>query len=164
MSWKTFEMQCSIFMQKLQKNLCQKLLCFPFQIWHSKWLRLDFQIQKWYILPKKQFNHHFISRIIGFFSEPFDQIKNARTFLILEAFCCKNSIVTLFFPTDSPPQSLSDLPQTSCAYAPIVLHMHKKFEVNRTKIKGGCQWSRKVRPLNSQPDLPLIPTHFLFAK
>ena len=29
---------------------------------------------------------------------------------VLEAFCFKNSIVTLFFPIDRPPQSLSDLP------------------------------------------------------
>ena len=45
--------------------------------------------------------------------------------------------VQLLFTTDSPPQSLSDLPQTSCACALIVLDMHKKFEVNWTKIKEG---------------------------
>ena len=27
--------------------------------------------------------------------------------------------------------------------------MHKKFEVNRTKIKGGCQSGRKVVPKDS---------------
>ena len=41
------------------------------------------------------------------------------------------------------PESLSDIPQTSCACAPILAHMHKKFEVNRTKIKGGCQYHTK---------------------
>ena len=34
--------------------------------------------------------------------------------------------------------------------------MHKKFEINRTKIKGGCQLGRKVVPYDSKSDLPLI--------
>ena len=34
-------------------------------------------------------------------------------------------------------------------------HMHKKFEINRTKIKGGCQLGRKVAPHDSKSDLPL---------
>ena len=33
--------------------------------------------------------------------------------------------------------------------------MHKKFEINRTKIKGGCQSGRKVVTPNSKSDLPL---------
>ena len=33
--------------------------------------------------------------------------------------------------------------------------MHKKFEVNRTKIKGGCQSCRKVVAHDSRSDLPL---------
>ena len=33
--------------------------------------------------------------------------------------------------------------------------MHKKFEINQTKIKGGCQLGRKVVPHNSKSDLPL---------
>ena len=33
--------------------------------------------------------------------------------------------------------------------------MHKKFEINRTKIKGGCQSGRKVVTHNSKSDLPL---------
>ena len=33
--------------------------------------------------------------------------------------------------------------------------MHKKFEINRTKIKGGCQSGRKGVPHNSMSDLPL---------
>ena len=33
--------------------------------------------------------------------------------------------------------------------------MHKKFEINRTRIKGGCQSGRKVVTLNSKSDLPL---------
>ena len=35
-------------------------------------------------------------------------------------------------------------------------HMHKKFEINRTKIKGGCQAGRKVVPHDSKSDLPLV--------
>ena len=37
--------------------------------------------------------------------------------------------------------------------------MHKKFEINRTKIKGGCQSGRKVEPHNSKSDLPLNAQH-----
>ena len=33
--------------------------------------------------------------------------------------------------------------------------MHKKFEINRTKIKGLCQPGRKVATHNSKSDLPL---------
>ena len=33
--------------------------------------------------------------------------------------------------------------------------MHKKFEVNQTKIKGGSQSGRKVVAHNSKSDLPL---------
>ena len=33
--------------------------------------------------------------------------------------------------------------------------MHRKFEINRTKIKGGCQSGRKVVNHNSKIDLPL---------
>ena len=32
--------------------------------------------------------------------------------------------------------------------------MHKKFEINRTKSKGGCQSGRKLVPHNSKIDLP----------
>ena len=35
-------------------------------------------------------------------------------------------------------------------------HMHKKFEINRTKIKGGSQSGRKVVTHNSKSDLPLV--------
>ena len=34
--------------------------------------------------------------------------------------------------------------------------MHKKFEINWAKIKGGCQSGRKVLTHNSKSDLPLI--------
>ena len=34
--------------------------------------------------------------------------------------------------------------------------MYKKFEINRTKIKGGCQLGRKVVTHNSMSDLPLV--------
>ena len=37
--------------------------------------------------------------------------------------------------------------------------MHKKFETNQTKIKGGCQSGRKVVTHNSKSDLPLIMMH-----
>ena len=34
--------------------------------------------------------------------------------------------------------------------------MLKKFEINRTKIKGGCQSGRKVVTHDSKSDLPLV--------
>ena len=34
--------------------------------------------------------------------------------------------------------------------------MHKKFEINWTKIKAGCQSGRKVVTHNSKSDLPLF--------
>ena len=46
--------------------------------------------------------------------------------------------------------SESDLP-----LATLLEHMHKKFEINRTQIKGGCQSGRKVVTHNSRSDLPL---------
>ena len=33
--------------------------------------------------------------------------------------------------------------------------MHKKFEINQTKIKGGCQSGRKKVPFNSKSDLSI---------
>ena len=37
--------------------------------------------------------------------------------------------------------------------------MHKKFEINWTKIKGGCQSGRKEVTHNSKSDLPLAHSH-----
>ena len=34
--------------------------------------------------------------------------------------------------------------------------MDKKFEINRTKIKGGCQSGRKMVTHNSKSNLPLV--------
>ena len=42
------------------------------------------------------------------------------------------------------------------ALAILLEHMHKKFEINRTKIKGGCQSGRNVAPHESKSDLPLV--------
>ena len=36
--------------------------------------------------------------------------------------------------------------------------MHKKFEINRTKIKGSCQSGRKVLSHDFKSDLPLALT------
>ena len=38
---------------------------------------------------------------------------------------------------------------------PVLEHMYKKFEINQTKIKSGCQTGRKVLTYNSKSDLPL---------
>ena len=37
----------------------------------------------------------------------------------------------------------------------LIEHMHKKFDINRTKINGDCQPGRKVVPHDSKSDLPL---------
>ena len=42
------------------------------------------------------------------------------------------------------------------ALAIILEHMHRKFEINRTKIKSGCQSGKKVVTYNSKSDLPLV--------
>ena len=41
-----------------------------------------------------------------------------------------------------------------------IRHVHNKFEINRTKIKGGCQSGRKVVSYNSKSDLPLEKVSF----
>ena len=38
---------------------------------------------------------------------------------------------------------------------PLLEHMHKKIEINQTKIKGGCKLERKMVTYNSMSDLPL---------
>ena len=37
----------------------------------------------------------------------------------------------------------------------LLEHMHRKFEINRTKIKAGCQSGRKMVTHNCKSDLPL---------
>ena len=44
----------------------------------------------------------------------------------------------------------------------LLEHMHKKFEINRTKIKGGCQSGREVVTHNSKSDLPLYLVKFTY--
>ena len=41
------------------------------------------------------------------------------------------------------------------ALAILLEDMHKTFEINWTKIKGGCQLRRKVVTHDSKNDLPL---------
>ena len=75
---------------------------------------------------------------------------------ILDSIHFKIIEVQRLCTTDSPPQSLSDLSQTTCVCAPIVWHMHNKFEINQTKIKGSCQSYTKVAPQQqSWSDSPL---------
>ena len=40
---------------------------------------------------------------------------------------------------------------------------HGDFEVNQTKIRGGCQSRRKVVPHDSKSDLPLVPSKKISA-
>ena len=41
--------------------------------------------------------------------------------------------------------------------------MHKKFEINQTKIKGCCQSGRKVVPQDSVSYLPLDALDYIFG-
>ena len=41
--------------------------------------------------------------------------------------------------------------------------MHKKFKIDKTKIKGSCQLERKVITHGTKCDLPLVLTHLDFA-
>ena len=40
--------------------------------------------------------------------------------------------------------------------ATLLEHMHKKYDINLTKIKSGCQSGRKVVTHNSKSDLPVV--------
>ena len=42
------------------------------------------------------------------------------------------------------------------ALAILLEHRHKKFEINRTNVKGGCLSGIKVITHNSKSDLPLV--------
>ena len=68
------------------------------------------------------------------------------------------SWVTTFLPDWQPP--LIFIRFTSKSHEHywhyILEHMHKKFEINETKIKGGCQSGRKLVTHNSKSDLPLV--------
>ena len=76
----------------------------------------------------------------------------------------KNQGVPLFLTTDSHPQSLSDLLQNPMSIL-VLEHMYKRFEMNRTKIKGGCQSGRKVIPHDSMSDLPLsLVSYWIFLE
>ena len=44
----------------------------------------------------------------------------------------------------------------TCEPSILLEHMHKQFEINITKIKGGCRSGRKVVNHNSKSDLPLV--------
>ena len=45
--------------------------------------------------------------------------------------------------------------KTTLALAILLEHMHKKFEINRTKIKSVCQSGRKAVTHKSKSDFPL---------
>ena len=45
----------------------------------------------------------------------------------------------------------------------LLEHMHKMFEINRTKIKGGCQLGRKVVTHNSESDLPIGISNYTYV-
>ena len=59
----------------------------------------------------------------------------------------------------APHDSKSDLP-----LAILLEHMPKKFEINQTKIKGGCRSGRKVAPHNFKSDLPLAPSTLFLSQ
>ena len=68
------------------------------------------------------------------------------------------SWVITFLPDWQPPLILNlCLIYFKITWALTILleHMHKKFVINQTKIKGGCQSGRKVVPSDSKSDLPL---------
>ena len=50
------------------------------------------------------------------------------------------------------------------ALAILLEHMHKKFEINQKKIKGGFYLERKVVTKNSNSDLPLVKTYMVHVK
>ena len=58
----------------------------------------------------------------------------------LEAFCFRIQFCSFSSRLTTPP----NLCLITRALAISLEHMHKKFEINRSKIKGGCQSGRKV--------------------
>ena len=58
-----------------------------------------------------------------------------------------------FLPVRQPP--LIFVWFTSKSLAILLEHMHKKFVINRVKIKGGCQSGSKVVTHNSRSDSPI---------
>ena len=67
------------------------------------------------------------------------------------------SWVTIFLADWQPPLIFVQFTSKSHEHYSLTLleHMQKKFEINRTKIKGGCQSGRKVVTHNSKSDSPL---------
>ena len=74
----------------------------------------------------------------------------------LEAFCYKKSILQLFFPIDNPPNLYQIYLKFTWALVKLSEHMHKKFGVRRTKIKGGCQSERKAAKMISYCKMLLV--------
>ena len=77
-------------------------------------------------------------------------------FFILEANHSKNHGVPLYFPTASLPNIYLIYFKMIWVLAILIEHMQKKFEINWTKIKGGCQSGSKVVPHDFMSDLPLV--------
>ena len=50
------------------------------------------------------------------------------------------------------------------ALSKLLKHMHNKFQINQTKIKGSCLSGRKVATHDSMSDLPLIHTTTIHAQ
>jgi len=74
------------------------------------------------------------------------------------------SLGTTFLPNWQPPLIFVWFTsKLTWALAILLDHMHKKFDINRTKIKGGCQAGRKVVTHNSKSDLPLVSCTFLMV-
>ena len=81
--------------------------------------------------------------------------------MLLEANDSLNRGLPRFFLTDSPPNLCLIYFKITWTLAALLEHMHRKFEMNRTKVKGGCQSRRKVVPHDSKSGLLLsIFIHF----
>ena len=70
-------------------------------------------------------------------------------------FAVRNHFCSFSFQFIAPLNLCSIYLKFIWALAKLSEHMHKKFEVNWTKIKGGCQSERKVSQLNSYSKMPL---------
>ena len=73
---------------------------------------------------------------------------------------------TTFLPDWQPPLIFVQFTLKSHEYylATLLEHMHKKFEIKRTKIKGSCQSGIKVVTHDSKSDLPLAINIYCFEK
>ena len=71
-------------------------------------------------------------------------------------FTVRNNFGSFPFRSTAPLNLCLIYPKFIWALVKLSEHMHKKFEVNRTKIKGGCQSERKAAEMICYSKMSLV--------